>query len=107
MTLVEFLLARITEDEDVAHVERRVRDRLPEMWSDFSQRFDPAWVLAECEAKRRIIALHQPGHECSQYDHNGDIDRFMYCHDFEDCSTTKVLALPYAGHPDYQEEWRP
>ncbi len=23
------------------------------------------------------------------------------------CVTLRLLALPYAGHPDYQPEWRP
>jgi hypothetical protein len=23
------------------------------------------------------------------------------------CDTLKLLALPYADHPDYRDEWRP
>ena len=41
---------------------------------------------AECEAKRRIVENAQDP---------GD-DLFV-----------AILALPYADHPDYREEWRP
>ena len=49
-------------------------------------RHDPARVLAECEAKRQIVQNAQDP---------GD-DLFV-----------AILALPYADHPDYREEWRP
>jgi len=101
MTLNEFLLARIAEDEAYA--------REPSGWNEYDpgDPGSPPRVLAECAAKRRIIALHEPGHECSQYDRDGEIDNFLYCHDFEDCSTMYLLALPYADHPNYRDEWRP
>lgn len=51
-------------------------------------RHDPARILAECEAKRAIVA----------YDH---VDLATYI------DMTRLLALPYADHPDYREEWRP
>ena len=66
---------------------------------------DPAYVLADIAAKRRIIELHKGGHECSQYDHNGEVDSCTYSHDFEDCSTLKLLAAPFRSHPDWQPEW--
>ncbi len=66
-------------------------------------RWDPARVMAECEAKRRIVALEQewltemetilgklPGMRATSL-----------------TLTLALLALPYATHPDYQEEWRP
>jgi hypothetical protein len=67
----------------------------------------PARVLAECEAKRRIIELHDRPHECSTYDHNGDIDNCTWVLQSEDCSTVRLLALPYADRPGYDESWRP
>jgi hypothetical protein len=50
-------------------------------------RWDPARVLTECDAKRRIIAL-------------GDKDS-----DWSD--VLALLALPYADAPGWREEWRP
>jgi hypothetical protein len=29
------------------------------------------------------------------------------CEDIMPCWTARLLALPYASHPDYREEWRP
>lgn len=73
--------------------------------------WDPARVLAECEAKRRIVELHGP--------EPGFVDRrWLYCKvcvrfhadiDCENeawpCPTLRLLALPYADHPDYRPEW--
>lgn len=53
-------------------------------------RWDPARVLAECEAKRAIIAWNT----------------MMY----PMLPTTTILAalaLPYADRPGYRDEWRP
>lgn len=52
-------------------------------------RWDPARVLAECEAKRRIVELNVYAYDDPPY---------RYC--------LRLLALPYADHPDYQESWR-
>lgn len=55
-------------------------------------RHDPARVLDEVDAKRRILD------ECNWGgpDH-GDVY----------WAVLERLALPYAGHPDYRGEWRP
>ena len=57
---------------------------------DHIARHDPARVLAECEAKRRIV-----GHFVNEWEPDpiNDVLRF--------------LTLPYADHPDYRGEWRP
>jgi len=106
MTLTEFLLARIAEDEaavaDAADLGRM---------ADMSIRFDPyddgyafgptiskRRVLVELEAKRRILDEHTGAHECVRY-----IDP----EDNRDCLTLRALALPYADHPDYDTTWRP
>lgn len=60
-------------------------------------RHDPSRVLAEVEAKRRILDEHEGVHTCG--------DR---TYDFREwCPTLRALALPYAGRPGYREEWRP
>ncbi len=71
-------------------------------------RWDPARVLAECDAKRRRVerlrALAALCPEDDWPDEGGvaeavaaDLARSLLCYD----------ALPYADHRDYREEWRP
>ena len=61
-------------------------------------RWDPARVLAEVEAKRRIITSYQlfatdPVQSGTYV--SGLLDAIL------------LLVQPYADHPDYREEWRP
>lgn len=104
MTLTEFLLARIAEDEAAASYASTRGDFDWEQdaggwwlgFYDHYRRHDPVRVLAECEAKRRIVEVH--AHNARWDDTNvGDWAR----------ATLELLALPYADHPDYREEWRP
>lgn len=67
---------------------------------------DPAFVLADVTAKRQIIALVLD-------EDNGVIaaDRSIECEwgctsDLHE-QLLHLLALPFAGHPDYDESWRP
>lgn len=65
-------------------------------------RWDPARVLAECAAKRKIIALHAPmtpHRECPTCRENGGN------HGNYPCDTLLALAQPYAGRPGWREEW--
>jgi len=126
MTLTEFLLARIAEDEalaraaydhdswsvvedgngdpwvvqtDVTGQEWRVA-MVPRVPAEHIAQWDPARVLAECEAKRQIVALHsaEPGQHPD------------FCgHDLRElpCPTLRALALPYIDSTDYQPEWKP
>lgn len=81
-TLTDFLLARIAEDEaDVADPAAALH-------------YAPDRVLAECEAKRRIVERHSGCDEVSY----GDTST---------CPDARDLALPYADHPDYRPEWKP
>ena len=111
MTLTDFLLARIEDDEKTA---RRPTGRVyadddgcvatPEdEWADGSDRLpnhhntwalihDPARVLAECEAKRRIVEREVNA-----------ANRMTY----RRLLTLVDLASVYADHPDYRDEWRP
>lgn len=79
--------------------------------ADHIARWDPARGLAECEAKRRIVAwcVEVVGdRDLSNYGEVGclrdDRDALAVTLAVE---TLRLLALPYAGHPDYREEWRP
>lgn len=68
-------------------------------------RHDPARVLADVAAKRAILDLHAAGHECSVYDHRGEINRCAWVLPDEVCSTVQLLALPFAEHPDFDPAW--
>jgi hypothetical protein len=71
---------------------------------------DPDFVLADVAAKRQIIEAHPAGRdhpeseyyctECGPFWRDGK--RFGY-----PCETLRLLALPYASHPDYRMEWKP
>ena len=116
MTLTEFLLARIAEDEAAANV---------------AHRESPARVLAECEAKRRIVEFHKswpvlvqtpvtfepvdgtdPGHYTFRATQQiAWTTEQEYRERFGDeppaGPVLRHLAAVYADHPDYREEWRP
>ncbi|MCR6706565.1 MAG: DUF6221 family protein [Cellulomonas sp.] len=109
--LTEFLLARFDEDDAVArdpHESVRA-ERAADMdrieWDDCCGyvRLGLGRMLAESEAKRRIVE------EC-----RASVERvdFWYGQGDQDVSslparTLRLLALPYATHADYREEWRP
>jgi hypothetical protein len=100
MELTEFLLARIAEDEALgSDTWRRPHWGYCNTQGDQSSLGDecdcglPARVLAECEAKRRIVERYT-----HLYEH-GDSGDMRW--------TLPLLALPYADHPDYNPEWKP
>lgn len=60
---------------------------------DHIARHDPTRVLAEVDAKRRIVTAYE------NYDNDApelDVPE----------SVLRLLALPYASHPNYEECWR-
>lgn len=115
MDLVEFLTARLDEDEQAA---MRVKSNWRQIgetgvivasdggyaeecangnWTGIAEhivRHDPARVLAEVDAKRQLIdwVLKWPMRPHLPSSVDGVLER---------------LALPYADHPDYNEAWRP
>lgn len=112
MSITEFLLARITEDEALA---QSILDRsAPDEWDnpmetgnfwpeevEFSDRHSPSAVLAGCAAKRAIIELADDT-ETMDYqimnEWGGGLDgikgKFLH-----------ALAAVYKDHPDYLPEW--
>ena len=106
VSLSDFLLARIAEDEAVA----RALDWMPR-WvmahdlvsaptgvTEHIIRHDPRRVLAECEAKRRIVEFASEDEDAGfEANDAGVYARFILRH----------LATVYAENPDYREEWRP
>lgn len=96
MTITEFLLARISEDEANAGA---IHDRLEDKWEDSCAGVDcvcgvPRRVLAECASKRAIIALEPTGD--SKYGPGWDTWT----------DVVRLLARTYIDHPDSDEAWR-
>lgn len=117
-SLSGFLHDRINEDEQGARVllNRDVETGVRAEWlgflpgrGSFAER-----MLAECEAKRRIADWHPlvsgtgsdgaPVVGCANCICRDDDRTFTVA---GPCLTLRLLALPYAGHPEYQEAWRP
>lgn len=114
-TLAEFLLARLAETEQVARSAQTepLSGEVCQLWEvqDWVEldievlahvnRHDPARVLAEVAAQRRIIAAYgeacvNPSGEMRDYGHEEGLEEAM-----------RLLALPHAAHPDYRPEWAP
>ena len=119
--LAEFVLARVAEDEATARAVTGPEWSAAtcEWWGDLGDyvgRRDPARVLAECEAKRAIVAEHpNDSGSCAVCSDDDD----GACGDPECCSTgpwiawkdwpcptLRALAAVYADHPDYRHEWK-
>ncbi|MGW2550720.1 DUF6221 family protein [Streptomyces sp. NPDC001635] len=81
--------------------------------ADHIARHDPARVLADVEAKRQIMAEHEmvPTSTRADGDSGCEICAPVYSWGKEieagPCRTLLLLALPYSGHPDYREGWKP
>jgi hypothetical protein len=130
MSLTDFLMARITEDEEVAKAAsvgtwyscsgtRRgtygvlIADSLDDWLGNVAvgtteddaehiATHHPARVLAECDAKRQIIERHRR--------HLGVVPTEFVVPQLthrDGCDTLRMLTLPYADHWDYDESWRP
>jgi hypothetical protein len=74
--------------------------------ADHIARHDPARVLREVEAKRRIIDLHAPHRDGACPTCWRVAPRSSTREDFP-CPTLRLLALPYATEPGYQRAWWP
>lgn len=137
MTITEFLLARIAEDEQAAQAAspggwqfsgiasvaggalydetRRIVDVVYEQPDDHDgsivrhllsgeadangahiARHDPARVLAECEAKRRIVERFMEAGREGSPDYELGYGLLFAVH---------AVAAVYASHPDYEEAW--
>lgn len=131
--LIEFLLARIEEDEAVALEAKHyasTRHQGPDLDRAINEPFfesDSSFVsvgadrvLRECEAKRRIAEafeeergrrdIYNRDYDGGEFDFNENDLRARLASNAE-CRGLEIallaLALPYADHPDYRDEWRP
>lgn len=70
-------------------------------------RHDPARALREVEAKRKIMKRHFR-RRLPDWDREGQVGfECAQCLNEFPCLTLQLLAEPYSGHADYQPEWRP
>ncbi len=118
--LDEFVLARIAEDERLATAAATEQnsgdppDAGPRARhaGEHVSPLDPARVRADCSARRRIVLAcreSRPDTHLLGARPPGLRDFPPSPHDQHQLAalTLALLALPYAGHRDYREEWRP
>ena len=123
MRIDEFLLARIAEDEAAAAllyaaisdegpapgyhrmVMRKQRKEWPSFWNSWAQCQGPAKLLAECEAKRRVIDAAWCDHEFIEMDRGYGLDRDEMAERNDYPSAIRILADVYRDHPDYDPAW--
>lgn len=99
MTITEFLLARIAEDEKLANY-----------FDPYGAAVGPRRVRAECKAKRAVMEIHkiQQVPEDSPL-RSEDEWTCPFCD--EDrwpqgvCRTIRAIASVYADHRDYNTDW--
>lgn len=70
-------------------------------------RWNPARVLVECEAKRRIISDVIPEVNGMDDRIEGEWGHGLTGPHEEGKLLLSLLALPYADRPGYREEWKP
>jgi hypothetical protein len=122
--IAKFLAARFKEDEAVAHEaaqaigdgewgpgDRQVRSSRLAVVADTAvphhiAHHDPARVLREVAAKRRILDDIVPIMNATDEQINSEWGVGpMAPGDYESVELLKILALPYVDHPDYNPEW--
>jgi Family of unknown function (DUF6221) len=89
------------ENVEILMIERDHRD------ADFIARWDPARVLREVDAKRRILAEHrvwEPRWGCTRCREwiGGIPEKVAW-----PCPTVRALAAVYSDHPDCDPAWSP
>jgi hypothetical protein len=88
LALTEFVLARLADD-------------LIEIEEGYGQEcenvFSKERLLADCDAKRRLVTYQQGEWHWNDYLYSGEVCAYE--------EIVKYLALSYAAHPDYQPRW--
>ena len=103
-------MARVTADgpnflevvrieQDQAPEDAYLADVIEHVW-----RNAPDYALDDIESKRRIVELYA---EHSEYDDPGTSYEHATGRICGLGEAVRLLAIPFAAHPDYREEWRP
>lgn len=109
--ITRFLDERITEDERAAHYallygplnRNEIFGGQWFGWVSHAERHMPARILAECEAKRTVIAMYERLGEYSIHNH-GSVGEY---HGMKTSlnDVLHALAAPYCSHPDFDKGW--
>lgn len=113
MTITEFLLARIGDDEAVANSVTwgHPLGAPPLLMTYGTLHINPERVRAECEAKRRIVENCEAARRSADAAplperiraNDGPVAAYWRGQDW----ACRILASVYESHPDYDEAWRP
>ncbi len=129
MDLVDFLRARLARDEQIAracagapwsaspsgtvHIDVSggaasdpgfVASVENGAYAEHIARHDPARALLEVDTRRRIVDEYEKGAWVLERGHRTEEAEAV--HAARD-NVLRLLALTYAHHPDYRDEWRP
>lgn len=108
--LIAFLRARLDERAEMVRRANAVSMNGIETIDEEAWSFlaDPDWALADVAAKRAIVRMAELADQAVTTG-----SRFAWIN-AQDSGARSVLmtalaelALPYADHPDYREEWKP
>lgn len=112
VSVTEFLLARLREDE--AKADSVHGDLCAHVASDWMQSCDcpwPARIRVEAVAKRGVVQCHEGWHECAYSRDNGtvrgltDFDASGADSGLRPCQTLLALAAVHSDHPEYDKAW--
>lgn len=119
--LVAFLRARLDEDEQIARdAAARVNAWAPDLppWETTRYlgkfgtnldhhitRWNPARVLAEVEAKRRIVDEVAPEMETIEWVRDQEFATSSDPTEYQSTKLLRLLTSSYADHPDYDPAW--
>lgn len=86
---------------------RVIAEGLRDAFAEWAARLDPAYVLDDIAAKRRILARHSGDHLCPN---RADPDWIVYIAGERvrmtyPCGDLRDLAMPFRGHPDFDPAW--
>lgn len=95
--LTDFLLERIAEDE--LHALGRCVAPCPQ-WQTHPGHLCADHVLAECEAKRRMVGAYVDVAVSAVDDYDQGVREGLW-------GALRHLAAVHSAHPDYRDEWRP
>lgn len=125
MDLIEFLAARLDEEAANERFAAETRGRSPEKpipLDDLKALIRGEAPSPVTDAKRRIVELHQitvRKLDTTPFDpYTGERNEpefevecavcgWATTDQTSGCDTLRLLALPYADHADYREEWKP
>jgi hypothetical protein len=122
MTITEFLIARLDEDESTARMADSASSRPGEVDGEPSaaapfppqrqrhiDRWSPTRVLVDIAAKRTIVETYEElGRVLSKASDSGQEDEAIVTRNLFAGLQVAVLAhaMTFADHPDYRAEWQ-